>query len=377
MIKLYTILFFAGSLLLSCKTASKAYDKGNYTDAVELAVKKLQKDPSDGETKALLQAAYRSAVTVSESKIRSLSAGADYEAIYNEYRSLQSLYETVRPFPFLVNLVKATDYSGYVATYGEKAADARVEKGMTAMERGDKRSFQAAYYEFRSALRFKDDATTRSRMQEAFDAGVTNVVVSSMQSRFGNGFSMASYRMRTFEEKMLRTIRNGISNEFVQLYSEDEARARRIVPDQVIELRLGRIDLNMTSDQTSSRSVTREVLVKETIFRPDSIVRQYAPVTAVVETTRRSYFSGGDLYVTILDAEGRTLWNERVSGEYTWDQEFSNYRGDSRALTDSERSKLNQASRTTKSDDEAEERVMDEIASNLRLRLRSYFSRLD
>src|SRR5689334_10291846 len=114
---------FAVVAITSCKTASKAYDKGDYTDAVALAIKKLQKDPNDGETKALLQAAYRNVVTVSESKIRTLSnsTGNPYEAIYNEYRRLQSLYASVQPYPALASLVKAQDYSSYVKTYGEKA----------------------------------------------------------------------------------------------------------------------------------------------------------------------------------------------------------------------------------------------------------------
>jgi hypothetical protein len=38
---LLAALFFIG-----CKSASKAYNKGDYADAVELGIKKLQKDPS-------------------------------------------------------------------------------------------------------------------------------------------------------------------------------------------------------------------------------------------------------------------------------------------------------------------------------------------
>ena len=52
--KIYTLISI--TLFLSavgCKTASKLYDKGNYDEAVELAVKKLQKKP-DNEMRALL-----------------------------------------------------------------------------------------------------------------------------------------------------------------------------------------------------------------------------------------------------------------------------------------------------------------------------------
>ena len=42
--KIYTLVTLGFVLLVAgCKTASKLYDKGNYDDAVQLAVKKLQK----------------------------------------------------------------------------------------------------------------------------------------------------------------------------------------------------------------------------------------------------------------------------------------------------------------------------------------------
>jgi len=54
--KIYILVSLIAFILLvaSCKTASKLYDKGNYDEAVQLAVKKLQKKPDD-EMRALLQ----------------------------------------------------------------------------------------------------------------------------------------------------------------------------------------------------------------------------------------------------------------------------------------------------------------------------------
>jgi predicted transcriptional regulator YdeE len=59
--------------LPGCKTASKLYDKGNYDEAVALAVKKLQKKPDD-EMRALLQSAYQYAVNDHETRIHQLSS---------------------------------------------------------------------------------------------------------------------------------------------------------------------------------------------------------------------------------------------------------------------------------------------------------------
>src|SRR5687767_6773916 len=104
---------------LACKSASKAFDKGDYKQAIDLAVKKLQKDPSDGESIAIVQASYKHVSAIHQDKIRILSTSNDadkYEDMYNEYRQLQRLYEVVRANPVLSRNVKATDYSEFVST---------------------------------------------------------------------------------------------------------------------------------------------------------------------------------------------------------------------------------------------------------------------
>jgi hypothetical protein len=69
--KFYTLFFITvTALLVSCKTAKKMYEKGNYDEAVELAAKKLQKKPNDAATLDILQNAYRYAVEDHESRIR-------------------------------------------------------------------------------------------------------------------------------------------------------------------------------------------------------------------------------------------------------------------------------------------------------------------
>ncbi|MBD0288804.1 MAG: hypothetical protein ICV79_25775, partial [Flavisolibacter sp.] len=125
--KFYLLLLLTNILFISCKTASKAYESGNYADAIQIAIKKLQKDPNDGVTKSVLQNAYTEAVRRHEEQIRNLSNSNSenrWDHIYNEYKALQQLYETVRPFPSLADAVHAVDYTDFLNTYSNKAADA-------------------------------------------------------------------------------------------------------------------------------------------------------------------------------------------------------------------------------------------------------------
>ena len=66
-----TALFFT-----ACKSPSKLYEKGNYNDAIDVALKKLQKDPYDAEHRDVLKKAYSYAVSRHEDEIRILSNGS-------------------------------------------------------------------------------------------------------------------------------------------------------------------------------------------------------------------------------------------------------------------------------------------------------------
>src|SRR3954447_15998529 len=113
MTKLYSLVF-AGSLffLFSCKSASKSYQKGDYTDAIERGVKKLQKDPYDYDTRDLVQKSYSYTVNEHEDQIRILSnskADGRYEKIYQEYAAMQRLYETIHQYPAVAQVIKTRD----------------------------------------------------------------------------------------------------------------------------------------------------------------------------------------------------------------------------------------------------------------------------
>jgi hypothetical protein len=136
--KIYTFVTLGFILLVAgCKSASKLYDKGNYDEAVELAVKKLQKKPDD-EMRALLQSAYQYAVNDHETRIHQLSYNTNdlkWEWIYSEYASLQKLHEAIHRSPEALAIVNPTDYSSYLHTYAYKAADTRFQRGMMWMDK--------------------------------------------------------------------------------------------------------------------------------------------------------------------------------------------------------------------------------------------------
>ena len=70
MTNFYTFILALTVIIFSCKSASKSYQKGDYTDAIERGVKKLQKDPNDYETRDLVQKSYTYTVNEHEEWLR-------------------------------------------------------------------------------------------------------------------------------------------------------------------------------------------------------------------------------------------------------------------------------------------------------------------
>ncbi|MFL5811699.1 MAG: hypothetical protein ACJ749_19400 [Flavisolibacter sp.] len=379
MTKFFTFILAVSVIIFSCKSASKSYQKGDYTDAIERGVKKLQKDPNDYETRDLVKNSYKYTVNQHEDEIRILSNSKNdsrYEKIYEEYYSLQRLYETIREYPVASQLVKPTDYSEYVNTYRDKAAEAHLAKANKWMDEGTKIAYREAYKEFNVALQYRpEDFDLRKMRDTAYEAAITNVVVSEMQNMGGYQYG-SSYQMQNFQRDVIRTLSYNMNNEFVKFYNEFEARSKNVQPDQIMELNLSRISLGQPNDQRTTREVTKEVVVKEVVYKPDSVVKQYGTVRAKITNTTRTSLSQGDLFITVKDTKGRIIFNDRFTGEHKWQTDFATYTGDERALSDSDRQALNNNNNSTPpNEDQIMEELLKQIQSDLTNRLRSYYTR--
>ena len=371
--KIYTLFILIAIVLVTgCKTAAKLYDKGNYDEAVQLAVKKLQKKPDD-EMRSLLQSAYQFAVNDHETRIQQLGTNTNelkWEWIYNEYASLQRLYEAIHRSPEAMAIVNATDYSSYLNTYADKAANTRFERGMQWMDKNDKISFRNAFTEFEMALQYRPgDLTIIDRKDEAYALAVVNVVVMPIESDRYRFSSYNDHEIRNFENDLLRQLQFNNNNRFVKYYSSWDANANNIQPDQFIDFRVSTMDIGRTRDDNSTREVSKEI-----VYRPDSVVKEYKKIYAKIRTTRRTMFSEGNLQVNVRDASGRWLWSDNVQGIHNWCTEFSTYTGDERALSESDKQSVNRRQDYPPHNDEIMRCIMNEINSHLLSRVRNYFS---
>ncbi len=377
--KFYSIVAISICILgLSCKTASKLYQKGNYDEAVELAAKKLQKDPNDAKLLDIIQSSYRYAVDDHENTIRNYANSSNelkWEWTYNEYATLQRLYEAIRKVPSVNNIVRPTDYSSFLVTYSEKAGDTRFDRGMDFMQANTKQGFRDAYHEFQLALGFRPgDRNIQQKLDEAYDYALVNVVVLPVEE---SGFRFSSYNTasQNFDEQVVRNLQYNSGNEFVKFHTAWDARSGNIRTDEVIEMRFSNINLGRFYDTKSKREVSKEVVIKEIVYKPDSIVKVYGKVSAQITTTTRTLRSDGMLQLSIRDNSGRWLWTDNYTGNHNWSTEFASYTGDERALTEKDKQLINRREEQPPREEEIIRCITDEISNNVLSRLRDHYYR--
>ena len=375
-LKLYSsLLLLTAILLVSCKSAQKLYQQGRYDEAVQLAAKKLGKKPNDASTLDILQNAYRYAVEDHEGRIRTLSNSSSdlrWESIYGEYADLQRLYDAIHRSPSIFDAVQPTDYSTFMQTYKEEASNARLDRGQQLLEQNNKVSARQAYNEFQQALALKPgDLGIRQKIDEAYAAAVTNVAILPLV-RYGFQYSNYNFDYNQFNYELARYLENNNRSNFIRYYSDGRSDVRI---DNVVEMRFSDVNIGRYRDQRNVREVSKQIVSKETVYKPDSIIREYITVKAKITTTVRSIQADGLLQATARDQDNRRTWGETYRGNYSWTASFATYTGDERALSAEDKKLLAQREQWPPSNDEIIRIIMNEIRNKTECGISDYFNR--
>lgn len=376
--KFYFLTVLLSSMVLfSCKTASKLYEKGNYDEAVELAAKKLQKDPHDPELLGIIRNAYDYALNDHESRIQNYGTSSNdlkWEWIYNEYISLQKMYDAIYRVPSVFDILRPVDYSSYLITYREKAGNTRYDRGIAFMQRYDKQSYRNAYREFQAALRFlPGDVDILQKIDEAYEYAVTNVIVLPMQQNGGFVYSSYSPGSQNFDDQLLNNLQYNSGSEFVKFYSSWDARSRNIRADQYLEMQIVDINIGGYYDNRNTKRVSKEVVIKETVYKPDSVVREYGKVYADITTTTRTMHSNALLNVVVRNGNGARTWSDNFSANHHWNTQFSAFKGDPRALSENDKQLIDRRPSFAPTTNEITQLMLQEIHDNAVYRIRNYF----
>ncbi|HCI55103.1 MAG TPA: hypothetical protein DFI01_04155 [Bacteroidales bacterium] len=198
-----------------CGSSKKQMQKGNYGNAVELAVRQLRKNPDDAKQRTILENSYKIANEQDIERIRFLKTEGkpdNWDEIYIIYKRLYDRQALVRTVPDLN--VPYVDYMQEMIEAKRKAADYYYAHGIELMKHQMKESYRQAYGEFIRAKEYVGDyENIDNKIAEAKYMGMSRVLV-SVQNKSVIRFP------KEFEEDLLELNLPALNSEWVEYYTE-------------------------------------------------------------------------------------------------------------------------------------------------------------
>jgi hypothetical protein len=133
-------------------------------------------------------------------------------------------------------------------------------------------------------------------------------------------------------------------------------------------------NIGRMKDDYSTKEVSKEVVTKEIVYKPDSVIKQFTKVKALITTTSRTMFSEGILNLTVRNNHGLVLWNDNITSNSGWSTQFSTYTGDERALSDEDKNLINKARENPPHEDEIIGCLKESMYTDFVSRLRNHYS---
>jgi len=327
-------LFLPIVLILSCVSAEKALDKGDYKDAIWKALKKLKKSPKDSGARKTLKQAYPLFVDKYQEDIESIADKRDplrWEKVLDKYEALEEAYEKIREVPTARKAVDAISFSREIYATKEKVYEARYNLGEELLVTGDREDARKAFEHFEYILRKQDVyKDTNIKMEEARDAATLFVAIAPIPSP---SFQIES-SVVAFENELTEQLQEKNNDDFIRYVDPSN---RYGIPveeiDHVVEMRFYDFRLGDTQQRQQTFNRTRDDVATTTVQIGDSTVVTPIIVEAQVQCFTREIRSTGRIELLIIDNNtSRREERRNFDATHTFTDTWGYFDGDSRAL---------------------------------------------
>jgi len=192
--KKFILLFLVSVILFSCDSPKKALQRGSYDQACMMAIKKLQKKPSDIESAEIFTVAYQKANQADIDRVEFLKLSGEQNAwdeiysIYNRLDRRQTQAETVLPLRTGGKTVdfEHINYNEMIVDAKNSAADFHYSKGIELLN-GDRNDARKAYDHLVQARQYSSQyPDLEKRIQESKDKGTTYVFLTPLNKTYAH-----------------------------------------------------------------------------------------------------------------------------------------------------------------------------------------------
>lgn len=336
--KLLTIALLA-YFLWSCSSGKKALEQGNYDEAVETAIGRLQKSPTSTKAMEVLKNAFPAALNFHLTKVENWKNSQEkfrWERVVAEYKQIHTLSDQLVNCQACLKIVPTpTRYYDALQFAQNQGAEERYQFAMSALKQAqqNRQAAKDAFYNFSVADELVPNyKNVKAKQSEAYELASINVVVEQVTVN-SRTYSLSNEYFQGKINEFLKT--NPKLNQFVRFYAPDEAEHNKIKADQIIHLQFDDFIVGQTYMENNTNTLTSKDSVKvgETTVNGKKIP-VYNKVTAKYTRSRKTVSSKGILDFQIIDyVSKQKIYQDKVAGEFVWTNEWANFNGDERALT--------------------------------------------
>jgi len=336
-IKTLFIIILISTFIASCTSPKKLLEKGNYYEAVMLAVEKLKKNPSNKKAQETLQEAYHLAVDNLLNKLERdkliQPQFANSAAAYT-YGDLNRLYEKVQQSPMAKQIIRNPEkFYPPLAKAKPLAAEEQYKAGIEQLSIGKRENAKQAYYYFQDANAFvKNYKDVSDKIEESYNLSLLIVLANlkPVQSR------MYDLSADVFYNEVKNILNQIEQNEFVRFYTPRQAKEMNLnKPDQILSINFEDFVVGETHTKERIEKMQADSVKVGQITLDDGTKKDvFGSVKAKVSINRMEVISRGIINLNIIQKDyNEVLINQDFAGEYVWFNEWGNYNGDKRALT--------------------------------------------
>jgi len=348
-----TVLFLALSSCVGRKQIEKQLNSGNYDQAINNALKKLETNKNTKRKQDyvfLLRDAYYKVVEGNHYRINQLKQDGNpeyYEDIYNLYTRLDSRQNSIKSvLPLQINgktvKFKFNDYTSEIINYKSKVSDYKYSQARQLLSTSDKYNAREAYDLLEDIEYINPNfKNVRLLMDEAHSKGTDYVIVSVKNET-------NQIVPRRLENELLDFDTYGLNDNFWTLYHASPYQG--VIYDYAMDLQLKRI--NISPEHIYEKEYVREAEIVDgweyvldengnvakdssgNDIKQDKIVRVLARLSEVQQVKSTQVI--GQVVFTDLK-QNQILESFPIDSEFIFENFYGAVRGDRRALNDDDK----------------------------------------
>jgi hypothetical protein len=330
----FKVLILAVLVISSCRTGKKQMQKGDYDQAVVLAVKRLKQNPDSRKAKETLPKAYEHSkqkhLTAVDQNLKSTDP-LRWDNIVDHYEKMNFLYDEINSCPVCKALVPSVVFIQKELQNAKlEATKYHYSEGIKEMDKKEMMAARIAYRHFVKAKTYTpqydiiDDWLLKSKDAATLKVLMLDIPMHSRTFSLSNEF---------FSNKIMEYARS-LRYDFVDFYSLHEVEEFKIKPHQEIDMRFDDFIVGQTYVKETIEKLNKDSVKIGEVKTSEGKKPVYGTVKAELHTFYKSVQSKGLLDVRIYESKsGATIQQQKFPGTYIWDTRWAFFNGDEKALT--------------------------------------------